>query len=160
ADADQPIRLNTTTRRYFHEIAKLPDYGWLNPYLARLENSSTAVTAANHIRSRDAELDAQLRTSMSPTMLSAGMNINLLRNAAEAQVAIRRWPNETREEIVARLRKIIHDPAVEVSPAAGQTMPTTEPSSMTSTLYQAMEKLFAQSAGRAMVIPYMSRGAT
>ncbi|PYT21280.1 MAG: hypothetical protein DMG58_32540, partial [Acidobacteria bacterium] len=52
ADADQPVRLNTTTRRYLHAIAKLPDYRWLEPLLPRLENTSTANAVANQIRAR------------------------------------------------------------------------------------------------------------
>lgn len=160
ADADQPIRMNTTTRRYFREIAKLPDYRWLGAYLPKLESSGTALAAANEIRGRDPEMDAQLRSTMSPTMLNAGMKINVIPNVAEAQVDIRRLPDETREEIVARVRRIVNDPAVEVTLAPGQTMPATEPSSLTTPLYQAMEKVFQRVSPRAVVIPYMSRGAT
>ena len=160
ADADQPIRMNTTTRRYFREIAKLPDYRWLAAYLPKLESGGTALAAANEIRGRDPEMDAQLRSTMSPTMLNAGMKINVIPNVAEAQVDIRRLPDETREEIVARVRRIVNDPTVEVTLAAGQTMPATEPSSLTTPLYQAMEKVFQRVAPRAVVIPYMSRGAT
>ncbi|MCU1276422.1 MAG: peptidase [Bryobacterales bacterium] len=160
ADADQPIRLNTTSRRYFREVSKLPDYRWVSPYLSKLENDGSAIPAANEIRDRDPELDAQLRTTMSPTMLTAGMKINVIPNVAEAQVDVRRLPNETREEIVARIRRIIHDPAVEVSPAPGQTMPATEPSSLTTPLYLAMEKTFQRASPHVVVIPYMSRGAT
>ena len=160
ADADQPIRLNTTTRRYFREIAKLPDYRWVGPYLPRLENDSSAVASANEIRGKDPELDAQLRTTISPTMLTAGMKINVIPNVAEAQVDVRRLPNETLEEIVARIRRIINDPAVDVTPAVGQTMPATEPSSLSTALYTAMEKVFQRASAKAVVIPYMARGAT
>jgi acetylornithine deacetylase/succinyl-diaminopimelate desuccinylase-like protein len=160
ADADQPVRLNTTTRRYFHELAKLPDYHWIGPYGPRLESDASAIAAANEIRGRDPELDTQLRTTMSPTMLNAGIKINVIPNVADAQVDIRRLPNETLEEIVARVRKIVNDPAIEVAPAAGQTMPPTEPSSLTTPLYLAMEKALARSSPKAVVIPYMSRGAT
>jgi acetylornithine deacetylase/succinyl-diaminopimelate desuccinylase-like protein len=160
ADADQPVRLNTTTRRYFRDLAKLQDYRWVGPYAARLETEDSAIAAANEIRDRDPELDAQLRATMSPTMLNAGIKINVIPNIAEGQVDIRRLPNETREEIVARVRRLIGDPAVEVSPAPGQTMPATEPSSLTGGLYLAMEKLLLASSSRAVVIPYMSRGAT
>src|SRR5439155_13100231 len=145
---------------YFRDISKLPDYPWLAPYLPKLENESSAIPAANEIRAKDPELDAQLRTTMSPTMLTAGMKINVIPNVAEAQVDIRRLPNERREEIVARLRRIINDPAVEVSPAPGQTMAATEPSSLTTPLYLALEKVFQRASTRAVVIPYMSRGAT
>jgi len=160
AEADQPIRLNTTTRRYLHELAKLPDYRWVGAYAQRLETEASAIPAANEIRERDPELNAQLRATMSPTMLNAGMKINVIPNVAQAQVDIRRLPNETREEIVARVRRIVNDPAVDVTSAPGQTMPATEPSSLTTPLYLAMEKVFQRSSPRAAVIPYMSRGAT
>ena len=160
ADADQPIRMNTTTRRYFHELSKLPDYQWIAPYMPKLESGASALAAANDIRSHDPELDAQLRATMSPTMLTAGVKINVIPTVAEGQVDIRRLPDETREEIVARVRRIVNDPAVEVVPAPGQTMPATEPSSLSTPLYKAMEKVLQASNDRAVVIPYMSRGAT
>ena len=160
ADFDQPVRLNTTTRRYFQAIAALPEYAWLAPQLPKLNREQTATATANQIRARDAELDAQLHTTISPTMLKAGMKINVIPNTAQAQVDIRRLPNETREEVLARLRRIVNDPAVEVMPAPGQEMPPTEPSSMSTPLYKKMEQVFKASAGQAMVIPYMQRGAT
>jgi acetylornithine deacetylase/succinyl-diaminopimelate desuccinylase-like protein len=160
ADADQPVKLNATTRRYLREIAKLPDYRWIGTYTARLEAPRSAAAAANEIRVRDPEIDAQLRTTVSPTMLSAGVKINVIPNVAQAQVDIRRLPNETREEIVARVRRIVGDPAIEISTPPGQTMPPTEPSSLTTPLYAAMEKVLTKSAPQSVVIPYMSRGAT
>ena len=120
ADADQPVRLNTTTRRYFTAISRLNEYSWLAPLLPKLNNEQTA-DGRGRTRSAAAmpELDAQLHTTVSPTMLSAGMKINVIPNTAQAQLDIRRLPNETREEVLARLRRIINDPAVEVAPAPG-----------------------------------------
>ena len=83
ADADQPVKLNATTRRYLREIAKLPDYRWIGTYTARLEAPRSAAAAANEIRVRDPEIDAQLRTTVSPTMLSAGVKINVIPNVAQ-----------------------------------------------------------------------------
>jgi acetylornithine deacetylase/succinyl-diaminopimelate desuccinylase-like protein len=158
-DADQPVRLNSTTRRYFRELSKLPDYSWLQPILPRLENPATATAAANQIRSRDPELDAMLRTSVSPTMLRAGMKINVIPNSAEAMVDVRRLPNETREEVLTRFRQIINDPEIDVSLALGQQTPPTEPSSLTTPLYKAIEKV-ATTHPEDFIMPYMSRGAT
>ena len=160
ADASQPVQLNTTTRRYLSEIAKLPDYQWLQPMLAKLENPATALAAADQIAARDPELNAMLRTSVSPTMLTAGMKVNVIPNQAAAQVDVRRLPNETRQEIESRFRNIINDPAVAIAPEAGQDMPATEPSSLTTDLYVAMEKVFKQADANAVVVPFMSRGAT
>jgi len=101
-----------------------------------------------------------LRTSVSPTMLQAGLKVNVIPNSAQAQVDVRRLPTETREEVEARFRRVINDPAVEISPEQGQDMPATEPSSLTTQLYTAMEKVFSQAHAHAVVAPYMSRGAT
>jgi acetylornithine deacetylase/succinyl-diaminopimelate desuccinylase-like protein len=159
AETDQPVRMNATTRRYFSGLAKLEDYRWLGPLAARLE-SREAAAAASQIREREPELAALLQTTVSPTMLQAGTKINVIPNFAEAQVDVRRLPDETREEMVARFRQIINDPAITIRPAAGQEMPATEPSSVTTGLYRAMEEVFTASTPQALVIPYMTRGAT
>jgi acetylornithine deacetylase/succinyl-diaminopimelate desuccinylase-like protein len=160
ADTEQPVRLNTTTRRYFHAMARLNDYSWLAPLLPKLSDEQTASGVAAQIRARDAELDAQLHTTISPTILNAGMKINVIPNTAQGQLDIRRLPNETRQEVLARLRRIINDPSVDVTPAPGQEMPATEPSSLTTALYKNMEEAFTASTPNAEVIPYMQRGAT
>src|SRR5258708_15677230 len=159
ADADQPVRLNTTTSRYFREIVKLPDYRWLAPLLPRLEDSTAATGAANEIRAKDPELNAMLRTSVSPTMLQAGTKVNVIPNVAEAQIDVRRLPNETREEAERRFRAIVNEPAVEISREQGHDMPPTEPRSVTTALYSAMDKVFRDSHPGSIVVPYMSRGA-
>ena len=158
-DAEQPVRLNGTTRRYLREIAKLDDFAWIAPFLPRLDNPATASAAANQIRARDAEIEAMLRTSISPTMLRAGTKINVIPNTAEAQVDVRRLPNETREDVLTRFRQIINDSSVEVALAPGQQMPATEPSPLTNSLYRAVERV-ATSHPDDSLIPYMSRGAT
>jgi acetylornithine deacetylase/succinyl-diaminopimelate desuccinylase-like protein len=160
ADADEPVRLNTTTRRYFDSIARLPDYAWLLPILPKLMQPSSSEAAADEIRSRDPELSAMLRTTVSPTMLQAGSKVNVIPNVAQAEVDVRRLPNETREEIETRFRAIINDPAVTISPEAGQEMPATEPSSLATALYRAMDDVFHAAHPGAVVVPYMSRGAT
>ena len=160
ADLGEPVQLNTTTRRYFSELSKLPDYAWLAPLAPRLEHESTAGGAAGEIEVRDPELNSMLRTSATPTMLSAGLKVNVIPNQAVAQVDVRRLPSETRQEIETRFRNAINDPAVTVSREPGQEMPATEPSSLTTPLFLAMEKVFHQANPNALVVPYMSRGAT
>src|SRR5438093_3290844 len=44
ADADQPVRLNTTTRRYLAALSQLDDYGWLAPLVPKLNHAQTAVS--------------------------------------------------------------------------------------------------------------------
>lgn len=161
SDAEQPVRLNVTTRRYLRDISKLADYGWLAPILPRLENPLTAPAAANQIRAKDPEIDAMLHTTLTATILRAGTNINVIPNVAEAQLDVRRIPGDTREEVLARFRQVVNDSAVELSYAPGQQMSATEPSPVMNPLYKAMERAIGNLYARdTMVVPFMSRGAT
>jgi acetylornithine deacetylase/succinyl-diaminopimelate desuccinylase-like protein len=159
-DADQPVKLNSTTRRYLQEIALLAEYRWLAPLVPRLDSSTSAGAVANQIRRRDPEINALLRTTVSPTMLSGGVKINVIPNVAEARVDVRRLPGESRAEVLARLRQAVRDTSVEIVPAGGQEMPATEPSSLTTELYRRMEQVILEAHPSAAVIPYMTRGAT
>src|SRR5579871_5859258 len=160
ADADQPVRLNSTTRRYLRAISQFADYRWLGQLLPRLENPKTAMAAANRLRRTDPELDSMLRTTVSPTLLTAGTKINVIPNTAEAQLDVRRLPDETHDEILERLRGMIHDPEVTVAAMPGREMPATQPSRTTTALYRAIQQAVTTAAPNAMAIPYMVRGAT
>jgi acetylornithine deacetylase/succinyl-diaminopimelate desuccinylase-like protein len=160
SEAEQPVQLNATTRAYLNAISKLPDYAWLTPLLPKLENPSTSSSTADEIRKRDSEIHAMLRTTFSPSMLQAGSKINVIPNSAEVQVDGRRLPGETREEVYARIVKIIDDPAITIEAAATAEHPATEPSSLTSPLYQAMETVFRQAAPNGLVVPFLMRGTT
>lgn len=159
-DGEQPVKLNTTTRRYLNAIAKLPEYRWLAPFVPNLDNPAKSAAAARAIRDRDAELGAILATTVSPTMLEAGMKINVIPNIASVGIDVRRLPDESREEVIARFHKMINDPAISIESAGGQEMPATEPSALTTELYLTIEKVLAASAPKTMVIPAISRGAT
>src|SRR5579864_1667728 len=161
ADADQPVRLSGTTRRYLRELSAFPEYDWLAPLLPRLDNAATVQAAAGQIRTRDPELDAALRTTVTPTMLSAGIKINIIPSTAEAQVDVRRLPNETVEEVLARFRQIVGDPAVDIMLVAGPQLPVTESSPRTSVAYRSLERAIGRVYPRqSAVVPFMSRGAT
>jgi acetylornithine deacetylase/succinyl-diaminopimelate desuccinylase-like protein len=157
--SEQPVKLNATTRSYLAGMGKLADYAWLTPLLAKLEDPATASAAADEIRQRDPEIHAMLRTTISATMLSAGTKINVIPNVAEAQLDARRLPGETREEVFERLRRIIDDPAVTIEPTSSQ-QPSTEPSSLTSPLYLAMDRVFRAAEPNALVLPFLMRGTT
>jgi acetylornithine deacetylase/succinyl-diaminopimelate desuccinylase-like protein len=160
AEAEQPVRLTTTTKRYLAELSKLPKYDWLLPLLPQLEDPARSGAAAAEVRRREAELAPILQTAVSPTMLEAGVKVNVIPNAAVAHVDVRRLPGETKDEIYERFRKIIDDPSITIEPDPGQDMPPTEPSSLTTELYRAMEKTFRDAEPKAVVIPFMSMGAT
>ncbi|HEY2843116.1 MAG TPA: M20/M25/M40 family metallo-hydrolase [Bryobacteraceae bacterium] len=161
AEADQPVRLNATTRRYLHDLSAFPEYDWLPALLPRMDNPATLTAAAGQIRARDPELDAALHTTVTPTMLKAGIKINMIPNSAEGQVDVRRLPSETIEEVLARFRQIVSDPAVEITLAPGPQLPATESSARNSAAYRALERAIARVyPHQEATVPFMSRGAT
>ena len=83
----------------------------------------------------------------------------MIPNTAEAHLDARRLPTETHEEVFARFRKIIDDPAVTSRPHQHRAA-STEPSSLTSPLYLAMDKVFHEVAPNALVVPFLMRGTT
>ena len=160
-EAEQPVRITPPTRRYFREISKLPEYAWLAPLLPRLENPATVQAAAREVRAHDAELDAMLRATISPTTVRAGARNNLIPNTAEAQVEVRRLLPETREEVLERIRETIGDSGIEVALAPGPQIPANEPSPIATALYKAIERAVARAYPHdPVVVPYMSRAAT
>ncbi len=161
SEAEQPVRFNSTTRRYLRDISRLSDYAWLAPILPRLDNPLTAQAAANQIRVKDPEIDAMLHTTVTATVLRAGNTVNVIPNVAEAQLDVRRMPGEPREEMIARFRQTVNDSEVELSFAPGQQMSSTEPSPTNSPVYKAMERAINNLYPReTLVAPFMSRGAT
>jgi acetylornithine deacetylase/succinyl-diaminopimelate desuccinylase-like protein len=159
-DAEQPVRMSPTTRRYLRDIAKLPDYEWVTPLLAKLENAATQAGAANQIHAKSPELEVMIRTSVSPTNFRSGTRFNIIPNSAEALLDVRRLPNETREEVLARFRQQINDPSVEVALAPGPQMPPTTASPLTTALYKAIETVLTRLHPEDLVLPSMSRGST
>ena len=160
SESEQPAHLQPTVRRYFRELAKLPEYAWLAPLLTRLENPATLPAAANQVRMHDPDLDSLLRTTVSPTVVQAGAKINLIPNKAEAQVDVRRLPGETREDVLDRIRQIINDPSIEMEPVPAPQVPFTDPSSVLTPLYKAMERAINRVYPRDTISPYMSRATT
>jgi len=159
-ETDQPARLGMTMRRYLKELSKLSDYAWLAPILPKLENPATLQAAASQIRARDPELDSLLRTTISPTVVRAGAKNNVIPNAAEAQIDVRRLPSETREEVIERIRQTINDPAVEVLPASSTQAPGADASPQTTALYRAMERSINRANPHDVIVPALGRGAT
>jgi len=162
SETEQPVKLSSTTRRYLRDISRVAEYSWLSPLIRSLDNPNAAIqqAAASQIRAKDPELDAMLRSTVVTTALQAGAKSNVIPNTAVAQVDARRLPNESKEDLIARLRQIINDPAIEVAFAPGPQVPAPDASSLSTPLYLAMGRAITRTYPRDVVVPSMARGAT
>jgi acetylornithine deacetylase/succinyl-diaminopimelate desuccinylase-like protein len=160
SDVDEPPRMSFTTRRYLRELSRVAEYSWLAPLVKSLDNPATQQSAANQIRAKDPELDAMLHATVNFTMLEAGTKNNIVPTTAKAQVDVHRLPNETKEDVIARLRQIVNDPAIDIAVAPGAQVPSSDPSSTSTPLYQAMVRAINRTNPRDLVVPFMAAGPT
>jgi acetylornithine deacetylase/succinyl-diaminopimelate desuccinylase-like protein len=157
-----PVRLNATTRRFFAGMAEVEE----EPYATFLR----AITrddlpgyvrdaAARVIGERDYVFASMMRNSISPTILKGGFRTNVIPSIAEANLNCRLLPGEKVEDFAAWIEEVVRDPAVEVVYTVPEE-PEAPPSPHDSDLFRAIEEVAATMAPEAVVVPYMSTGAT
>jgi acetylornithine deacetylase/succinyl-diaminopimelate desuccinylase-like protein len=149
-----PMRLNDTTRMFFKRLAAIspPDEAAL---FSRLEDPAVQET----VRRKYLQYNSMLRTSISPTIFKAGFRSNVIPGDAEATIDVRAVPDEDMDKLVADLKRLINDPAVEiVRSAAGR--PSPPPSGIDSEMFRILEKVQAAMFPGAATLPAMLTGAT
>ena len=155
---ETPMRLNDTTRTYFEKLAYIsgPEKG--AQYKA-LFNSKTAAGAQQYLREHDPGRYSMLRTSVVPTMFSAGVGANVIPSSAEATLDIRALPDEDIEKFYVEMAKVINDPAVKIVPLP-MTRPPSPVSRLDTEMYRTMEAVAKSVYPGATVLPSMSTGAS
>jgi acetylornithine deacetylase/succinyl-diaminopimelate desuccinylase-like protein len=153
-----PAKANTITRRYFEQLAKIeePETG---KWMRALETPERFDQAARRLSEASPMWNSMLRNSIAPTILRGGIRENVVPSEARATLNIRLLPGESIQDLVAELQKIVNDPQVrfEVQPATRQPAP---PSAIDNELFQKIEAVVPQVFPGAIVVPFMSTGAT
>ena len=155
---EAPARPNTIIRRYFEQLARIEDPD-LAKWMRALETSERMESAARRLSEASPVWNSMLRNSIAPTILRAGIRSNVVPSEARATLNIRLLPGESIDVLVADLRKLVNDPQIrfEIEPASRQPAP---PSSLESDLYQTIERVSPAVFPGAIVLPFMSTGAT
>ena len=155
---DPPMRFNDTTRSYFEKLANLS-----SPEDAARYKGLFDATKAPAIREYFAEnapgLYSLLHTSISPNMVQAGYQVNVIPSEAEATLDIRAFPGENIAAFHDMMRKVIDDPSVEIVPVVRNQRPPAPPSSIASEAYHSLEAVYRKVYG-VETLPIMSTGAT
>jgi hypothetical protein len=152
------MRLNDTTRMFFKRLAAIssPEEAFL---FTHLEDPVVGPMAQETLRRKYLQYNSMLRTSISPTLFRAGFRSNVIPGDAEATLDIRAVPDEDMDRLVADLKRLIDDPAVEiVRNAVGR--PSPPPSSVESEMFRALERIQAAMFPGAATLPAMLTGAT
>jgi acetylornithine deacetylase/succinyl-diaminopimelate desuccinylase-like protein len=107
-----PFELNTVTREYFGQMAKIETGQNADDLRAILANPPNP--AAIERLSKDARYNSTMRTTCVATMLSGGHAPNALPQSAEANVNCRIFPGHSQEEIRLQLVQLFNDPKLSV----------------------------------------------
>jgi acetylornithine deacetylase/succinyl-diaminopimelate desuccinylase-like protein len=155
---DPPTRFNDTTRNYFEKLANLSD----PEDAARLKglfDSSKSPAIREYLAEHDPGAYSMLHTSISPNIIKAGYQINVIPSEAEATLDIRALPDENIAAFYDLMRKVINDPAVQVVPLNRNQRPGAPPSRIDTRDYHALEAAVKKIYG-VPTLPVMSTGAT
>ena len=155
---ETPMRLNDTTRTYFEKLAYISTPEKAAAYKG-LFSSATVAKAQQYLREHDPGHYSMLRTSVVPTMLTAGVGANVIPSGAEATLDIRALPDEDIQKFYAEMAKVINDPAVKIVPLP-MTRPPSPVSRLDTEMYKVMERVAKAVYPGATVLPSMSTGAS
>ncbi|MFY9584739.1 MAG: M20/M25/M40 family metallo-hydrolase [Candidatus Acidiferrales bacterium] len=155
---EAPAKPTTVVRRYFEQLAKVEDPETAK-WMRALETPERMEHGARVLSEASAVWSSMLRNSVAPTMLSAGIRANVVPSEARANLNIRLLPGESIEPLVEQFKKLVNDPQVrfQVEPAL---RPPAPPSSIETDLYRTIERVSPTVFPGAVVLPFLSPGAT
>ncbi len=153
-----PAQPSTITLRYFEQLSKIED-DEIAKWMRALEQPGRADLAVKHISDESPMWNSMLRDTIAPTMLQAGVRVNVVPSDATANLNIRMLPGHSIEELMGQFAKIVNDPQIkfQLAPDSGENAP---PSDLTTTLYQTIERLTPQDFPGAITVPLLGTGAT
>jgi acetylornithine deacetylase/succinyl-diaminopimelate desuccinylase-like protein len=155
---EPPVKFIPETERYFEQLAKVEDDETAK-WIRALEMPSRQSLAVKRVAEMSPAWNSMMRDTIAPTMLQAGVRMNVIPSEARANLNIRLLPGDSINDVVADLKKVVNDPQVrfEVVPNGGSPSP---PSSLESPLYKAIQQASEKEFPGIVTMPYMSTGAT
>jgi acetylornithine deacetylase/succinyl-diaminopimelate desuccinylase-like protein len=145
-----PFHVSPAVQRYF--TALKGSFPGLPPeQLARLEASLRDDPAFRTAFLADGERAARVRNTIAITVLEGGPQTNVIPSEAVAHLDCRLLPGQDPEAFIAEIRKVIADPAVDVTTL--QPVVATSASGTDTELFRAIEKVAAQRAPGVPVVP-------
>jgi acetylornithine deacetylase/succinyl-diaminopimelate desuccinylase-like protein len=157
ADWRSPVRLNETTAAYFERLAGISPPEAAARYLAVLD-PTTINEADEYFLANEPRHASMLRSSLSPNIIDAGYRINVIPSDARGSIDFRALPDENISAFLEQIRRVIDDPAVEVSLGARNTRPRGE-ARINTPAFSAIEAGVNKHYG-VVTLPTMSTGAT
>ena len=157
-DYQMPMRLNETTRTFFERLSDISPADEKDLY-THLEDPARSAAIQERIRATHPRYNSMLRTSISPTIIQGGFRSNVIPAQAEPRLDVRALPGEDINAMVATLRRLIDDPAIQlVSPGGGRVK--SPASGIQTDMFRALENAQRKVFPEAATLPVLLTGAT
>lgn len=157
-----PVRLNETTRLYFQRRAAIEADPAMKAAMAALTAPGATpaqVDSAAAVLSREPLFNAVLRTGASLTLLNGGFRANVIPSEGRATFNVRILPDEDIRQVVAEMNRVAAEPTVTFA-VQGEPRQAPPVSPVGTDLFRSMETAANAMAPDAVVLPFMSTGAT
>ena len=155
-----PVRFNDTTRAYFKRLASISTPEEAKRYLDVISGQTATVAAADeHFLANEPRHAAMLRSSISPNIFQAGYRINVIPSEAKATLDVRVHPDDDHLKLIEEVKKVINDPAVEVTWAQRDVRPGGAKTDLQSEAFKTIEAMVTKHYAT-VTLPTMSTGAT
>ena len=155
-DFDFPVELNDVMRVSFERQAEI-NTGQRAADLRSLLETPIPEESLERL-SREAAINAQLRTTAVATLLDGGHASNALPQSAVATVNVRMLPGSDPEDVLRTLTRVVDNPEMEVIYQGGGRL--SDPSPLTEEIMGAVEAVTEEMWPGITVMPTMSTGAT
>src|SRR5215472_1785895 len=153
---ETPTRLNETTREFFQRLASISP-----PEEAAWYRDVLNPKVQEQLKVKKPQYYSMLRTSVVPTMLSAGIKSNVIPPSAEATLDIRALPDEDLPKFREMLAHVINDPQVKVvAEDTTYSMVAAAASRLQTEMFGALERAQKEVWPVAVTLPLMGNGAT
>lgn len=157
AQYEFPIRLNETTRTFFQRAAS-QESGQAAADMLGILKTPIDTSASNRLIASSSYYNALLRTTCVATMLSAGHAENALPQTARAVVNCRMLPDDSKENVIATLTRVLADSQIAISQMGQMDLSPLSP--LRKVVMDNVEKLTASMWPGVTITPVMSTGAS
>jgi len=155
----EPLTLTDITRQFFARLADIwPEQVERDAMLDLVAPSDIRSADGGRILSEIPVFNAVLRNGISPTVLEAGKQFNVIPDAASVVLNVRTLPGQSLDDVVDRLRRAITEEGVTVEVRQrGVEAPASDPNSP---MFAAIAATARDLDPKIAVVPYLSTGVT
>ena len=156
---DEPVVIKPTTRAFFGDLGAVwPDKAVGKAMVDVASGDAKRLAAGAKVLSTIPVFNAVIRNGISATLVSGGIRSNVIPTEATATLNVRNLPGESIHDVVARLKKAVNDPLVDI--AVADSGVDTPASSFESPMFTAIADAVKELDPAMVTVPYLSTGAT